>query len=143
MVEGPVLAEGYVPGPVKAGPLVKNKNENKNENETNWCLVFYRDFLVEWVKKHSIWVGKYQVGVPISVAREFVEAACRTKYPFLVLSIIWRESGFNPYDVSKKNAIGAAQIAPVHWKELQEVGIISEPAELFLPEKAARHDSPY
>jgi len=85
------------------------------------------DVLTEWVYNHSSRISR-------KTARRIVEIVIKeTKYPLLILSLMERESNFNPLAISKSGAIGLGQIlaTPNQIKWLKENKIISEKRDLF------------
>ena len=97
----------------------------KTDNNTQSFLDV--DILTEWVYSHSSRISR-------KTARRIVETTIKeTKYPLLILSLMERESNFNPLAISKSGAIGLGQIlaSPAQIKWLKENKIISEKRDLF------------
>ena len=71
----------------------------------------------------------------VDVANAILQQSRELEIPVsLILAVMKKESAFNPYAVSSRNALGLMQIHPVTWKEYaQKLRINGPPSEAFDP----------
>ena len=85
---------------------------------------------VNWILEHSTKISK-------QTAINIYNAAMSMENGLLYIALVCIESNFNPTAVSKKGAMGLAQIMPGIWTEvLKEQGIIKEKKDLFAYDKS-------
>lgn len=82
------------------------------------------------------WALSKAENVSSQTIRQMVEAACESRFPYLIMAIICAETvpKFNPGSVSSAGCIGPMQVNPKVWTgELVKQGIISNREDLFDP----------
>jgi len=89
-----------------------------------------------WLAQQQFYKGKRIVGIPPDRIDKYVDAISKSKYPYLCAAMFKVESRFNPRAISKKGAMGSAQIMPFHVKELKKADIITHKDDLFKIQKS-------
>jgi soluble lytic murein transglycosylase-like protein len=102
-------------------------------------LSFQRRELEDFKKKEVIYSLLKSRGISLNqgvdIADAIIQQSRKLEIPVsLILAVMKKESAFNPYAVSSRNALGLMQIHPVTWKEYAEkLRLNGPPSSAFDP----------